>query len=45
MDAAHTTAYVVVAAYTALVCVFAIASGADEVAMDNRRIGRKADDV
>ena len=43
MDAAHTTAYVVVAAYTALVCVFAIASGADEVAMDNRRVGRKAD--
>ena len=45
MDAAHTTAYVVVAAYTTLVCVFAIASGADEVAMDNRRSGRKADDV
>lgn len=43
MDAAHATAYVVVAAYTALVCVFAIASGADEVAMDNRRVGRKAD--
>lgn len=43
MDAADATAYVVVAAYTALVCVFAIASGADEVAMDNRRIGRKAD--
>ena len=43
MDAGHTTAYVVVAAYTALVCVFAIASGADEVAMDNRRVGRKAD--
>ena len=45
MDASDGVAYVVVAAYAALVCGFAIASGADEVAMDNRRIGRKADDV
>ena len=45
LDASSVTAYVVVAAHAALVCGFAIASGADEVAMDNRRIGKRVDDA
>jgi hypothetical protein len=43
MEADDAVAYAVVATYLLVVCVFAIASGADEVAEDNRRLGKKAE--
>ena len=43
LDTRDEVAYAVVTVYALSVCAFSIATGADEVAMENRRVGRKAD--